>query len=256
MAASNPCIRAATRLGKNAGVMVGRAASPGVAVVASAAVVLAALPGAGTLLTDVERRRAARLRKPAERQDFVAAHVLVRLCAEAMFGVDRESPVVQRCAQCGGEHGRPTLPAVSEAGLSLAHSGGVVAAAVASGRVGIDVEPLGGAAVVDAAPTFTTAAERRLVAAHSDPHRALLLLWVRKEALVKAGLASLDAMSSLDLADLPFERPGSGQHPMRYGDLTLLDLALPETAGLGAVASEQRLRVLTLEELMRATPTP
>lgn len=224
--------------------------------IASAAAALAAIPRAETLLTDVERRRAARLRKPADRQDFVAAHVLVRLCAEAVFGVDRASPVVQRCAQCGGEHGRPTLPAVIEAGVSLAHSGGVVAAAVATGRVGIDVEPLGAAAVVEVAPTFTTEAEHRLVAATADPHRALLLLWVRKEALVKAGLASLAAMSSLDLADLPLEWPRSGPASMRYGDVTLLDLALPEPAGLGAVASDQLLRVLTLDQLMRAIPTP
>ncbi|MFD3780788.1 MFS transporter [Streptomyces sp. NPDC058612] len=52
--------------------------------------------------------------------------------------------VRERCAGCGGEHGRPALDASSPPpGFSLSHSAGVALAGVAAVPVGVDVEPAG-----------------------------------------------------------------------------------------------------------------
>lgn len=54
--------------------------------------------------------------------------------------------VVSTCPECGQEHGRPTLPGTALLG-SVAHSGGLVVAAVARreawSAIGIDTEPIG-----------------------------------------------------------------------------------------------------------------
>ena len=66
--------------------------------------------------------------------------------------------------------------------------------------LGIDVEPLRPIAPIAA---VLTEAERAWIADQTDPSAAFLRLWVRKEALVKAGFGSLNDPLSLDALTPP-----------------------------------------------------
>jgi 4'-phosphopantetheinyl transferase len=232
--------------------------SSGVAVIASADAVLATVPFAPDLMTEQEHGRAAGLRHETDRRSYVAAHVLLRLCCAYLFGVPVRSAVEQRCEECGGAHGRPRLPRLPHAGLSLSHSGGVVAAVAADSPVGIDVEPWAGAAsVAEIARDVTTPSERRAVARQPAADAALLTLWVRKEAMVKLGVARLDSMRDIDLSALPYEPLAAGHRRTTHDGLNVLDLTLAEPAALGAVVSRTLITVASLETLaarhLRAT---
>ncbi|HMS36396.1 MAG TPA: 4'-phosphopantetheinyl transferase superfamily protein [Arachnia sp.] len=164
------------------------------------------------VLTVAERERRDRLHRADDRAAFVAAHVLVRECAARLLGVEvGEVEIVQRCAGCGGPHGRPTVAGVPDVHVSLSHSRGIVAASAAGPACGVDVEPLRPIAPIDAA---LTDAERMWLAAQAGTERsrdpdqpglsgAFLRLWVRKEALVKAGFGTLNDPRSLDAVNPP-----------------------------------------------------
>ena len=159
-------------------------------------------PGGTELLTPTELARLARLRSPADRAAYRAAHVLVRRCAAQLLGLDPAELVLrQECPGCGGTgHRRPVLAGLPGVGLALSHSRAHVAAAAVRGRCGVDVEDLPGDRVPD---TVLAPAERDWLshgAGSADPG-AGLRLWVRKEALVKAGAASLADAAALDLMD-------------------------------------------------------
>ena len=63
------------------------------------------------------------------------------MCAGRLLDVPPgDVSIVQRCATCGGPHGRPEVAGHPGVGASLAHSRGVVAAAAGMVPVGIDVE--------------------------------------------------------------------------------------------------------------------
>lgn len=80
--------------------------------------------------------------------------------------------VQHRCVKCGAtDHGQPFAPGVG--GLSLSRAGDVVVGATSDGPVGIDIERAG--QPID-----------RGVVAHPSETADPLLLWVRKEALLKA----------------------------------------------------------------------
>ena len=162
-------------------------------------------------LTPPEQERMARLRRAEDREDFLAAHLLVRICAARVLGVGAgEVTIVQRCATCGGPHGRPAVEGSPEVGVSLAHSRGVVAAAAGTVMpVGVDVEafpPADGLAVGDLSVAFS-AAETAAIEASADPSMALLLAWVRKESFLKAGLVDVDGLAGFDLSALPLDPP-------------------------------------------------
>lgn len=158
------------------------------------------------LLTTVERDRRDQLHRADDRAAFVAAHVLVRECAARLLGVGAaEIEIAQRCADCGGPHGRPSVVGVPEVHVSLSHAREVVAAAASWSPCGIDVEPLRPIAPIAAA---LTEREQAWLADEPDSEgagrseldlsRAFLHLWVRKEALVKAGFGTLNDPRSLD----------------------------------------------------------
>ncbi|MFJ9886432.1 4'-phosphopantetheinyl transferase family protein [Streptomyces sp. NPDC091287] len=160
------------------------------ALVATTAEVLAHPELDERLLAPWERRRLAGIRVPGRRDDVVAARLLLRLCASRATGLppDAVEPA-QRCPGCGRDgHGRPYLPDHSGLGASFSHADGLAAAAVGPGPVGIDVEPL------TRRPGPLPVLRRLLPAdavdaacAEPDPGPALLRLWVRREALFKAG---------------------------------------------------------------------
>jgi 4'-phosphopantetheinyl transferase len=162
------------------------------------------------LLTPAEQERMARFRHRADGEDFQAAHLLIRKCAARLIEVGtRDVVIVQRCAICGGPHGRPEVVGHPGIGASLAHSRGVVAAAAGTVPVGVDVEafpPVDGVSAGDLSAALT-AAEIRAIEAAPDPRRAVLLAWVHKEACLKAGLVDLDGLAGFDLSALPLDSP-------------------------------------------------
>ncbi len=161
-----------------------------VALVATTAEVLAHPELDEGLLAPWERLRLTGIRVPGRRDDVVAARLLLRLCASRITGLEpRDVVAAQRCPGCGRDgHGRPYLPDRPGLGVSFSHADGLAAAAVGPGPVGIDVEPL-------ARRPGPVSVLRRLLpkdevdAACSEPAPgpALLRLWVRREALFKAG---------------------------------------------------------------------
>ncbi|MFJ4340770.1 4'-phosphopantetheinyl transferase family protein [Streptomyces sp. NPDC088915] len=171
------------------------------AVVATTGEVLARPELHEGLLAPWERRRLDRVRVPARRDDVLAARLLVRLCAARFTGLPLgASGPEQYCAACDRTghgrprlddrtgHGRPRLDGRPGLGVSLSHADGLVAAAVGPGPVGVDVEPAtrrpGPPSVLR---RLLPEADLREAAAHPDPGPELLRLWVRGEALFKAG---------------------------------------------------------------------
>ncbi|MFE0775151.1 4'-phosphopantetheinyl transferase family protein [Streptomyces sp. NPDC058861] len=160
------------------------------AVVAATGEVLARPELHEGLLAPWERRRLDRTRVPARRDDVLAARLLVRLCVARFTGLPLgASGPEQHCAECGRDgHGRPRLAGRPGLGVSMSHADGLVAAAVGPGPVGIDVEP---ASRRPGPPSvlrrLLPEADLREAAARPDPGPALLRLWVRGEALFKAG---------------------------------------------------------------------
>lgn len=160
----------------------------------------------GHLLTALEQRRASRFHHESGRIDFTAAHILVRLCAARLLGIPAAGlTLAQHCPGCGtDEHGKPYLIGLPDVHVSLSHTRGVVAAAAGWQPVGIDVElPQRGGPAVGVAERVLTEGELHQVRAQADPSRAFLRQWVRKEAMIKIGRATLDTLDRLDLSALP-----------------------------------------------------
>jgi len=139
------------------------------------------LRDAAVLLTRSERERAASLRQPEARADFIASHALVRHVAAALAGVEpARLTLVQQCRHCGGAHGPPRLAELPHLRVSLSHAGGIVAAAASWWPVGIDLQRRDD--------------EWRLAELSIKPQQ-----WLRHECLVKLGLAEVDDPPAHDL---------------------------------------------------------
>ena len=148
------------------------------------------------LLDDTERQRWAGYRRDADRERFLAGCALAKM-AIADYSGQRPGDVSfdRTCRNCGRPHGKPAIRG-GRLELSVAHSGDLVAVAVATAPVGVDVEqlegrtrPLGGDRDPDALARLTLAdTERAALAAVPPPGRAraFLVAWTRKEAVTKA----------------------------------------------------------------------
>ena len=195
------------------------------AVIGASQQVLSAYPE--TMLTDVERERADGFGFPSDRCDFVAAHLLVRACGGEVLGRSpAELSVAQLCPVCAGNHGPPRLVEAPDLAVSLAHT---------RGYVGVDVESLDGrrfSVLFD----VLAEAEARWVRASVDPGKAFVELWVRKEALIKAGYAILDALRAVDLVG------DSGALASRWRDLWLTGFQQDRIVGACATADKVRVR--------------
>jgi 4'-phosphopantetheinyl transferase len=151
-----------------------------------------AAPSLLALLDQAERERWAAYRRDADRERFLVGCGLAKTVVAACTGQRPAQVSFDRtCGQCGRPHGKP---AVRRGGLelSVAHSGDLVAVAVAAAPVGVDVEQLEGrphqgdpAAL---ARMVLADAERTALAAvpPSGRARAFLVAWTRKEAVTKA----------------------------------------------------------------------
>jgi 4'-phosphopantetheinyl transferase len=150
------------------------------------------------LLDAHEHDRLGRLRRPADRARYLAAHALVRLVL-AGDGASAARLVFDRSCRCGGAHGKPVLP--GGPGFSLSHSGNLVGVAVRpDGPVGLDVEQVRALADLAALAGHVHSPAELARAAAPEP-TAFFRTWTRKEALLKAtgdGLAT--PMTALTLA--------------------------------------------------------
>lgn len=186
---------------------------------------------AGAELTGAERARHDRLRFAADRDAYAAAHLLVRACAAEVLGVPAHRVrLEQRCPRCGeAGHGRPSVAGEPGLYVSLSHTRGYVAAVAATVPCGVDVETVA-ASIPRAA---VTPPEQRWLDAQPDPLRAFTRLWVRKEALVKAGVRDEPGSIEVLVASGPADR---------HAGLSLREWAAAPLAGgsppaFGCVAS-------------------
>ena len=148
------------------------------------------------LLDETERQRWAGYRHDADRERFLVGCALAKMVIAGCTGRRPGEVVLDRnCRRCGKPHGKPAIKG-SRLELSVAHSGDLVAVAVATAPLGVDVEqfegrarPLGGDGDPDALARLVLAdAERAALAAvpPSGRARAFLVAWTRKEAVTKA----------------------------------------------------------------------
>lgn len=184
------------------------------------------------MLAGGERERAARFRFAKDRSAYVLAHALWRMVLAV--SLEREPPELPLGFLPSGQ---PDLPGTSMA-TSLSHSGPVVLVAVGSVRMlGVDLErwpprfPLD-----DLLPAICTPGEAELLGPlpRVQRERALLQLWTRKEALLKAlGTGLAQAPASFDVrAGEPVRLPSS---PCAEA-CRVFDLVLPADR-LGALAA-------------------
>jgi 4'-phosphopantetheinyl transferase len=207
--------------------------------------------------TAAEKHRAASFRQLRDRNDYIAAHVLVRVAVERMTGVSAKSVVVrQHCESCGGAHGRPhvdTWPAVC---VSLSHTRGVVAAAVSYTSISIDAELRQFCIDDSVIDSFATSVEAQMLRnlptcigvrrQCSTRQLAALRLWLRKEALVKMGLVSLDSLTQVDLSAVPLVGEFESDRTVfnAYGQWIFTDWTDPRVDAAFSVLSGQRTEVV------------
>ncbi len=128
-------------------------------------------------VSPAERARAQRYRRPEDRVRTLSAQWLARRVVAAAIGVP-DAVNLER-----DEYGR--LQAPGSADVSVAHTGPwVVAAATASGAIGVDVENAARFADLDVTG-FVSEAERAAVLEAQDRGRAAAEHWTLKEAIVK-----------------------------------------------------------------------
>jgi 4'-phosphopantetheinyl transferase len=214
-------------------------------------------PAATSLLAPHERRRWDAFRHPADREAYLAAHLLVRECAARLTGLPVASvQVAQLCPTCGSaEHGRPLLAGRADVHLSLGYRRGAVVAGAAGAPLGVDVEPpVTPGAREELVSTVLTPAEAEAVRTAADPAREVLRFWVRKESLVKVGLATLDTLRVIDLTRATDQAFLDGRAHSRLGEVHLVDWfdaglaaavgvaasAPPVVAAFGPAAGEPR----------------
>jgi len=147
-----------------------------------------------------ERDRAEAFMFPADRHRYQVAHITLRQVLASYTGTAPGALVLGRepCPHCGAAAGKPVLvprpgpapPGPPAAGpvpsFSLAHSGDVVAIAVAGRPVGVDTERDAASCVCSLAGTLHPADAAWLDGlAEPDRHQAIIACWVRAEAVLK-----------------------------------------------------------------------
>ena len=143
-----------------------------------------------------QRRRFAAMRDPLRRQERLLAHALHRVVlADALSLPPGELPLYRTPA------GQPRL-ALADLCTSLSHADGIVAIALASGPVGVDVELRATRSLRPIADLVCTPAELCGTGRAPIDEAGLLELWVRKEAALKAaGLGLSRPMASFEAPD-------------------------------------------------------
>jgi 4'-phosphopantetheinyl transferase len=154
-----------------------------------------ASPWLSGLLDYAEQERWAAYRRDADRERFLVGCGLAKTVIAARTGQrPAEVSFDRTCRQCGKPHGKPAVRG-GDLEFSVAHSGDLVAVAVAAAPVGVDVEQLegrphelGSGDPATLARVVFAAEEQAALAAvpASGRARAFLVAWTRKEAVTKA----------------------------------------------------------------------
>lgn len=159
-------------------------------------------------LADVERDRALRFRRLADRQRYVVARGGLRLLLTSVLrtaGADVE-PREARIEQ--GPWGKPYVVGHPGLGVNVSHAGAMVLLALSRGReVGVDIEHARpDIDVDDLASVALTEGELRWWGTVPRPqrHPAFFFLWTRREALAKA------VGTGLGKTEVPWKGPGAG----------------------------------------------
>jgi len=145
-----------------------------------------------TLVTAADQDRCAALTHPRRRAEYLAGRALLRHALEQFTGRSGHSHELRATPE-----GKPEC--VAGPAISLSHSGEIVMCAVASGgAIGVDVETR-----KPRTPAGTIAAQyfSPLEAAwvEGDPDRRFQMLWVLKEAYLKAlGVGLAGGLGSLE----------------------------------------------------------
>ena len=187
------------------------------------------------LLDVTERRRWAAYRRDEDRERFLTGCALAKTALARYTGRHPAEVRFDRtCGQCGEPHGKPVLAGGVQ--HSVAHSGDLVAVAVARAPVGVDVEqldgrrrPLDGDGDLDGLARIVMSAAERAALAGVRPAgraRSFLVAWTRKEAVTKATGDGLRAAFSdvVVAADAGPPRLVSWPYPESPRDVSLLDL--------------------------------
>jgi 4'-phosphopantetheinyl transferase len=174
------------------------------------------------ILSSQEQDRAARFHFERHRRAFRFAHAALRSVLAPYLGA-----AAAEIRYGEGEFGKPYLeePAGSGIEFNMAHSGDLVAIAVAAGRrAGIDLEEIRPIEDLDAvAESHFTPAERALLADAGARQSAFFTCWTRKEAYIKAvGKGLSMELASFDTSIEP------GLAGRRLDKWWLCDLAVPE----------------------------
>jgi 4'-phosphopantetheinyl transferase len=194
------------------------------------------------LLDEGERRRWTAYRRDEDRERFLTGCALAKMALARHAGLRPADVRFDRtCAQCGEPHGKPALAGGTAAGgtleHSVAHSGDLVAVAVAGNPVGVDVEqlddrphPLGGDGDPDALARLVLSGTEQAALSAIPPSgrpRAFLVAWTRKEAVTKAtgdgmSVAFTEVIVAADTSGPP--RLVSWPYERSPREVTLLDL--------------------------------
>jgi 4'-phosphopantetheinyl transferase len=157
-------------------------------------------PHLDSLLTVADLEQRSRLARPDDRRRLTGGRALARIVLAELVGTPPGALRIDRtCRHCGGQHGKPWLPACPQVQFSVSHAGGCIAVATLRGEsVGVDVEEVGrlDAAEVDRLAEYVLAApERADVTRRPATERAAAFTsyWVGKEAVLKATGEGLSA---------------------------------------------------------------
>jgi 4'-phosphopantetheinyl transferase len=193
------------------------------------------------LLDEAERARLAAYRRADDRDRFLVGCALAKTVIAACTGSQPETVSFDRaCRRCGRPHGKPAVAGGPE--FSVAHSGDLIAVAVARDPVGVDVEQLDGRARPHGDPDglarLVLAEPERAALAGVEPAaraRAFLVAWTRKEAVTKATGDGVRApFTQVIVAATPGPpRVTSWPYPQAPQSVSLFDL----DAGPGYVAA-------------------
>ena len=192
-------------------------------------------PRLADLLDEAEQERWAAYRREADRERFLVGCALAKTVVAACTGQRPAQVSLDRaCRKCGKPHGKPAVRGGGPE-LSVSHSGDLVAVAVATAPVGVDVEQLDGRArELGGGDPLTLARmvlaeEERAALAAVDPEgraRAFLVAWTRKEAVTKARGDGLRVPFDdvVVAADLAAPRVTAWPYPQDPRSVSLLDL--------------------------------
>jgi 4'-phosphopantetheinyl transferase len=192
-----------------------------------------AAPRLAGLLDDTERQRWSAYRRDADRERFLVGCALAKTVVAACTGQRPAQVSFDRaCRQCGQPHGKPAVRGGGPE-LSVSHSGDLVAVAVATAPVGVDVEQLDGRERELGDPAalaqMVLAGEERAALAAVEPEgraRAFLVAWTRKEAVTKARGDGLRVPFGevVVAADLAAPRVTAWPYPQDPRSVSLFDL--------------------------------